>query len=73
MKQFDFSVASPRTHGIRAGSHKDIMDVTDGVRTEKMIHKSLNIFYIRNPAAIRRYIRLCVTGFLEILDKIINS
>ena len=29
-KQFDFSVASPRTHGIRIGSHKDITDVTDG-------------------------------------------
>ena len=27
---FDFSVASPRTHGIRIGSHKDITGVTDG-------------------------------------------
>ena len=32
------------------------------VRTEKMICKSLNIFHIRNPAVIRRYIWLCVTG-----------
>ena len=29
-KQFDFSVASPRTHDIRIGNHKDITDVTDG-------------------------------------------
>ena len=29
-KQFDFSVASPRTHGISIGSHKDITEITDG-------------------------------------------
>ena len=29
-KQFDFFVASPWTHGIRIGSHKDITDVIDG-------------------------------------------
>ena len=28
--QFDFSVVSPRTHGICGGSHKDITDITDG-------------------------------------------
>ena len=32
------------------------------IRAERMFRKSLNIFQIRNPAAIRRYIRLCVTG-----------
>ena len=37
------------------------------VRPEKMIHKSLNIFHIRNPAAIWRYIRLCVTGVLGVV------
>ena len=34
------------------------------VWTLMMIRKSLNIFHIRNPAVIRRYIRLCVTGVL---------
>ena len=34
-KQFDFSVVSPRTQGIRIGSHKDITDVTDGHTGEK--------------------------------------
>ena len=29
-KQFDFSVASTRTHDIRIRSHKAITDVTDG-------------------------------------------
>ena len=29
-KQLNFSVASPRTHGICIGSQKDITDVTDG-------------------------------------------
>ena len=28
--QADFSMASPRTHGIGIESHKDITDVTDG-------------------------------------------
>ena len=32
------------------------------IRAEKMIRKSLNIFQIRNPAAIRWYIWPCVTG-----------
>ena len=30
IKQFDFSAASPWTHGIRGRSHNDITDVTDG-------------------------------------------
>ena len=34
------------------------------LRREKTIRKSLNIFHIRNPATIRRYIRGCVTGVL---------
>ena len=34
------------------------------IRVERMIHKLLNIFQIRNPAAIWLYIRLCVTGVL---------
>ena len=29
-KQFDFSVASPRTHDNCIGSHKDITDIMDG-------------------------------------------
>ena len=61
-KQFDFSVASPRTHGICIGSHKVIKTLRMAVQAERMIHKSLNIFQKRNPAAIWPYIRLCVTG-----------
>ena len=30
IKQFDFSMASPRTHGIHGGSHKDITNFTVG-------------------------------------------
>ena len=36
------------------------------VRIEKIIHKSLNIFQIRNPAMNRWYIGLCVTGVLQL-------
>ena len=32
------------------------------LQTEKMIRKSLNIFHIRKPGAIRRAILGCVTG-----------
>ena len=34
-KQFDFSVAYPRTHHIRGGFHKDITDGTDVFTDEK--------------------------------------
>ena len=34
-KQFDFSVASQRTHHIHGGCHKDIMDGTDVFTDEK--------------------------------------
>ena len=46
LKQFDFSVASPRTLHIRGGCHKDITDGTDMFTDENMIHKSLTIFHI---------------------------
>ena len=33
--QFDFSIASLRTHRIRGGCHKDITDIKDEFRDEK--------------------------------------
>ena len=42
-KQFDFSMASPRTHHICGGCHKDITDSTD---MKNMIRKSFTIFHI---------------------------
>ena len=44
------------------GHMASMVEATRTLRMLKMIRKSLNIFHIMNPAAIRRYIRLCVTG-----------
>ena len=38
------------------------------LRTENIIRKSLNIFNIRKPGAIRRAIHECVTGVIAITE-----
>ena len=51
-----------RPHGHMASVAEATRTLQMAGRTEKMIHKSRNIFHRRNPAAIRRYIWLCVIG-----------
>ena len=51
-------------HGHMASVVEATRTLRMAVQAEKMIRKSLNIFQIRHPATIRRYIRPCVTGIL---------
>ena len=58
LKHFDFSRSIP----IDSWHYIALQMLGMAVQVKRMICKSLNIFQIRNPAVILRYIRLCVTG-----------